>query len=390
MKLTTSYDVIVVGAGVMGSAAAYHLAGDGRQVLLLEQFQIGHTRGSSHGGSRIIRYTHAEIDFARLMPATFARWRQLEAESGEALLQMSGGLFMGPPDEAFLCEAQTTHQTLHHPYQVLTQAELSDRFPQFRLPAGWVALYQPDAGILAATRCVQTLARQASRRGADVREGTQVLRVEPSGEGVAVHCSGPAGAETLYARQVVISAGPWAQRLLAPLVSFPLPLQVTHQQLAYFPVEQPDLYAVERCPVYVFTAEPHFYGFPIYEQQGHVKVGQETINTTVNPDGPRMVDQENLRALCDTIGRTLVGVRPEPSHVDLCLYTETPNRDFIIDRHPDYPQILLAAGFSGRGFKFGIAVGRLVADLAATPPGSYASEFWLPRFALTRFAPAAQ
>jgi glycine/D-amino acid oxidase-like deaminating enzyme len=155
--------------------------------------------------------------------------------------------------------------------------------------------------------------------------------------------------------------------------------------VAYFAVDRPELYAVGSCPIYIFTADPHFYGFPIFERAGQVKVGQETLSNAISPEAPREVDKEALAKLSDTIGRTLVGVRPEPAHVELCLYTETPNRDFIIDRHPEYPQILIGAGFSGRGFKFAIGIGRLLADLAAGRPGSYDSEFWLPRFALTRF-----
>ncbi|RIK38431.1 MAG: N-methyl-L-tryptophan oxidase [Chloroflexi bacterium] len=381
-----SYDSIVIGAGVMGSAAAYHLAKDGRRVLLIEQFKVGHTHGSSHGGSRIIRYTHDDVAYVRLMPAIFELWRRLEAESGIPLLQMTGGLYLGPEDEAFLCGAQQALQTLQYPYESLSPTELPARFPQFRIPSGWLALYQEQSGILAATRCVETLARQAVRCGATVREQTQVQAVRPEGGGVAVRLAGAGGEETVYAAQAVITAGPWTQRLLAPLLPYALPLQVTHQQVAYFAVEQPDLYAVGRCPLYIFTALPHFYGFPIFERAGEIKVGMELVGTVVDPDAPRTAMDTAIPELSAAIERTLVGVRPEPTRVELCLYTETPNHHFIIDRHPEHPQILIAGGFSGRGFKFGIAVGRLLADLAASAPGVYESEFWLPRFAVTRFA----
>lgn len=380
------YDLIVIGAGVMGSAAAYHLAKDGRRVLLIEQFTIGHTHGSSHGGSRIIRYTHDDVAYVRLMPAIFELWRRLEAESGASLLQMTGGLYIGPEDEPFLRGAQHALHTLQYPYQVLSPDELPDRFPQFRLPAGWLALYQQESGILAATRCVETLAHQAVQHGATVRERTQVQAVTPAGDGVAVRLAGAGGEETLYAVQAVITAGPWIERLLAPLLPYRLPLQVTHQQVAYFAVEQPELYAVGRCPLYIFTALPHFYGFPIFERAGEVKVGMELVGSVVDPDAPRTATEAAISELSAAIERSLVGVRPQPTRVELCLYTETPNHHFIIDRHPEHPQILMGGGFSGRGFKFGIAVGRLLADLAASAPGVYESEFWLPRFAVTRFA----
>jgi monomeric sarcosine oxidase len=385
-KVRQMYDIVVVGAGVMGSAAAYHLARDGRRVLLIEQFSVGHTQGSSHGGSRIIRYTHDDVAYVRLMPAIFERWRQLEAESGAALLQMTGGLYLGPADEPFLCGAQHALQTLQYPYQVLSPTELPGHFPQFRLPPGWLALYQETSGILAATRCVETLVQQAVRHGATVREKTQVQAVLPNGDGVTLRLAGPGGEETILAAQAVICAGPWIGRLLAPLLPYPLPLQVTHQQVAYFAVEQPDLYAVGRCPLYIFTALPHFYGFPIFDRAGEVKIGMELVGSVVDPDTPRTVTAAAISELSAAIERSLVGVRPEPTRVELCLYTESPNHHFVIDRHPEHPQILMAGGFSGRGFKFGIAVGRLLADLAASAPGVYESEFWLPRFAITRFA----
>jgi glycine/D-amino acid oxidase-like deaminating enzyme len=147
---------------------------------------------------------------------------------------------------------------------------------------------------------------------------------------------------------------------------------------------------VGRCPLYIFTADPHFYGFPIFEMRGHVKIALELLNNPVDPDGPRQAAAGALRELSDAVRQTMVGVNPTPAQVELCLYTETPNRDFIIDRHPEHPQIFFGVGFSGRGFKFAIAVGRLLADLAQQPPGSYASEFWLPRYAVKRFAPEAR
>lgn len=389
MRTEKRYDVVVIGAGAMGSAAAYHLAGDGRRVLLVEQFQIGHTRGSSHGGSRIIRYTHREAEYTQLMPQLFALWQQLEAESGAHLLQMTGGLYIGPPDEPFLVGAQTSLSRFDHPYRLLTSEQVAREFPQFRLPRGWLGLVQEHSGILAASRCVTTLAQQAVRRGAALREQARVLSVEPSGDGVAVRVAGPSGNETIYADQAVVTAGPWAQRLLGPLLPAPLPLTVTHQQVTYFAVEQPELYAVGRCPLYIFTAIPHFYGFPIFEMPGHIKIGLELIDSQIDPDAERVVDQAAVGEVSAAVGEMMVGLAPRPAQVDFCLYTETPTRDFIIDRHPEHPQILFATGFSGRGFKFAIGMGRLLADLAASAAGEYRSEFWLPNFALQNFVPPA-
>jgi monomeric sarcosine oxidase len=370
----------------MGSATAYHLAQDGQRVLLLEQFTVGHMRGSSHGGSRVFRYAHDASDYARVMPKTLALWRRLEHESGETLLTMTGGLYIAAEHDAFLQSAAAVLRECAQPFHTLTSAELRRQFPQFILPADWVALYDVHSGILSASRCVLTMVQQAVRHGATLREETCVQAVEALANGVAVRTRGPRGDETLYAEQVVITAGPWAQRLLRPLIAYPLPLQVTHQQVTYVAVTRPDLYAPERCPLFLFSETPYFYGFPIHEWPGHLKIGLELLNTTVDPEGPRTVDGAVVDKVRAWAAETLVGVDPEPVRVDPCLYTETPNRDFIVDRHPDHPQIVIGAGYSGRGFKFAISMGRILADLTQSPPGVYNSDFWLPRYAVTRFA----
>jgi monomeric sarcosine oxidase len=384
---STTYDVIVIGAGGVGSAAAYHLAQAGRRVLLLEQFQVGHNRGSSHGGSRIIRYTHDIPDYARVMPQTFELWRRLERESGEHLLQMTGGLYLAPPDEPFLQGCQNALAQLNFPYRLLTANELHEEYPQFRLPAHWIALYQEHSGILAATRCVKTLAAQALRHGAEVREKTRAAAVIPLDDGVAVRVVQHGVEETIYARQAMITAGPWAGRFLKPLLPFTVPLRVTHQQVAYFAATRPELYTVGRFPIFIVTAHPHFYGFPIWERPGYVKIALEQTQVAVDPDQEQFINTQLAADLARLVAEQMVGLNPEPAIIEPCLYTETPNFDFVIDRHPQYPQILIAAGFSGRGFKHTIATGRLLVDLANSAPGVYDSPFWLERFRITRFAP---
>ncbi len=381
-----AYDAVIVGAGAMGSATAYHLAQSGQRVLLLEQFQVAHTRGSSHGGSRIIRYAHDSVDYTRWMPATYALWRALEAESGEALMRITGGLHIGLESDPFLHDAQQVLDTLQIPYSLLSVNEVNRQFPQFRLADHWKILWQEQTGILAASRCVQTLVAQARRHGAHLVENARVQEVLPTGNGVTVYYWQNGTLESVSADRAILTAGPWAQKLLQPLLGKALPLQPTHQQVAYFRVEKPEYFTPERCPVYVFfDSGPGLYGFPIFEHPGYVKVATELIDTKIDPDQELTIDPVALAALASMVAETLVGVEARPAWAECCRYTETPTRDFIIDRHPDYPQVLFAAGFSGRGFKHSIAIGRLLADLAAGEPGEYKSEFWLPRFALKNF-----
>lgn len=379
------YDVIIIGAGGVGSAAAYHCARDGKRVLLLEQFTVGHTRGSSHGGSRIIRYTHDQMEYADQMPATFDLWFDLERESGASLLTMTGGLYMGPEDEAWLAKSLQVSQALNFSYRILRGDEFQHAYPQFRIPANWYGIEQDQSGILAPSRSVAVMVSQAVRHGATVRELTPVAGVTPEEGGVVVRLE---TGETFNAERVIICAGPWAQRFFGKLVEFPVPLRVTRQQVAYFPVADPAAFAVGHFPLFIVTHDPHFYGFPIHERPGTLKIALEQTANTTDADEPREVDQALLNALSGLVGEYFNGVETTPVHVEPCLYTETPTRDFIIDRHPDYPQIVFGAGFSGRGFKHTIAVGRLLADLAQSDAGVYASPFWRESYRLTRFASA--
>jgi monomeric sarcosine oxidase len=379
-----AYDLVVVGAGGVGSAAAYHAARSGRRVLLLEQFSVGHTRGSSHGGSRIIRYTHDSPGLAGQMPATFQLWSELERESGVRLLQLTGGLYLARQNDAWLADCQATLAELDFAHQVMDAEELRRAYPQFNVPDEWWGIYQANTGILSASRCVETMVAQATQHGAEVRAETAVLAVEPDGEGVAVQL---VSGETVRGSRAILAAGPWSGRFLAELLAFGAPLRVTHQQVAYYAMQDPAAYAVGTFPIFIMTLEDHLYGFPIWERAGTIKIALEQTLRTVDPDGPRAVDDDLLARLSDLAATYLAGINPQPVHAEPCLYTETPTRDFVIDRHPQHPQIVIAAGFSGRGFKHTIAVGKLLVDLAFSDPGVYGGPFWQDSYRITRFAP---
>lgn len=379
------FDVIVIGAGAMGTAAAYHLSKDGKRTLLLEQYEIGHTRGSSHGGSRIIRYTHDTTAHARQMPQTFAMWRALEQETGRHLLQMTGGLYMGPPDRPFLIGARQTLDELGFPFEIHDAPALARRYPQFRIPEHWIAIDQEHTGMLAASRCVETMARRAVELGAVLREHTQVVGISPQADpdGVVVKAVGPQGKETLSAPQVVLCGGPWAPGFLQDLLPTPPSLRVTRQQVVYYPVAQADPYLPGSFPVFLCLGDEFVYGLPTWERPGTIKVSLEQETLTLDPTQPeRPVEAALLAQLNQAVAEYLPGVDPTPVDIQTCLYTETTTRDFVIDRHPEHPQIILAAGFSGRGFKHSIAVGRVLADLVAAEPGTYPGEFWLDAYRL--------
>lgn len=256
-------------------------------------------------------------------------------------------------------------------------------------PIGWRSI--SPAGILAASRAVETMVRQAVVHGATLQEECRVMALEPHKTGVTLALAGRTGREIIHAEQVVLAAGPWNGGFFAQLglnALLPAPLRVTHQQVVYFEVEkeQRSRYDPALCPVYICLPMPHFYGFPIWEQPGQIKIGLELDGAGVDPNThPRDVWAKPVAELCDLVANHLVGVIPKAVSAEACLYTHSPDQDFIIDRHPAHPQILLAGGFTGRGFKFTILIGQLLADLAALPAGDYSSPLWRDCFGLHRF-----
>ncbi len=378
------FEVIVVGAGGVGSAAAYHAAKAGRRTALLEQFEVGHRRGSSHGQSRIIRHSYADADYVSLAPPTFALWRELEADSDTDLLTQTGGVDLGPADHPQISARRAAFAAAGIAYREFQGPALATEFPQFTVPADWTLLQQDGAGILVADRCVATACRRAVDHGARLYQQTRVQDIRPDGEGVAVQISGPGGEEQLLADRVIVAAGPWAGRWLARL-GCPLALQVTHQQVVYFAVGDTPHFNPGQCPVYILFSDPFFYGFPIHERPGQIKMACELYGAPIDPDSsPLPPDAAGVEQARMLVSRHLAGIVPEPLSVETCRYTISANRDFIIDRHPEHPQIIFGGGFSGHGFKFAISMGRLLVDLAERPAGDYGSSLWRDRFGLLR------
>lgn len=377
------YDIIVIGAGGVGSATAYHCARDGKRVLLLEQFTIGHKRGSSHGESRVIRYTHNKLEHADQMPATYNLWWALERDSGAQLLTMTGGLYIAQEGESWMTNAAEVLEKLNFPHRTLRGEEFRSAYPQFNFPSDWYGIEQEHSGILAPSRSVAVMVSEAVKHGATVRELSPVAGVTPEQGGAVVRLE---SGETFNADRVIICAGPWASRFLGKLVKFDIPLRVTPQQVAYFPVTDVAAYTLGRFPLFIVSTDPYFfYGFPIHERPGTIKISLENTVSVINPDELREIQPELLAELSKVVGEFMNGVETTPVHVEPCLYTETPTHDFIIDRHPEYPQIVFGAGFSGRGFKHTIAVGRLLADLAQSDAGVYSSPFWRESYRISRF-----
>jgi sarcosine oxidase len=381
--MTSNFEYLIIGAGGMGSAAAYHLARDGRSVLLLEQFEIGHARGSSHGESRIIRLSYDQPTYVQLAQATYGLWADLEQEAGQTLVHRTGGLDLSAPFNPAFEACIASLSALRIQRELLTTDEIHRRFPAFRVADKTIGLYQADAGILPASQCVRVLIERALHYGALVIEHSPVRSIRLEDDGAEVRTE-----RAVYrCRKLIIAAGPWTAPLLAAL-GVTLPLTVTQEQYAFFAPHTPDRFQPERMPVFIHYGDPtgspciDHYGFPIFGRPG-VKVAEHRTGPIVTPDTRTFeVDAERLQRLSVYVRHTLPATRGEVLHAETCLYSNTPDQHFIIDRLPGYPHVALAAGFSGHGFKFAILVGRILADLVTQGTTPYPIDL----FSLKRFS----
>jgi sarcosine oxidase len=355
-----TYDAIVIGLGGMGSAALCHLARRGARVLGLEQFGIVHDLGSSHGRSRIIRLAYAEHpDYVPLLRRSYALWRALEATAGERLLIVTGGIDAGTRHSAIVRGSLASCAMHDLPHEVLDANALTRRFPGVRLSDDMVAVYQSDAGFLLPERCVAAHVAAAKASGAEVHTEEKVTMWQPEGDSVSVTTS-----KARYrARKLVVTAGPWARTLLPKLRHLALP---ERQVMLWTQPLRRALFEIGRFPVFNMEApEGRFYGFPAHETPAF-KIGKynHRRQRVDDPDTmDRTCDREDERVLREGIRRYFPDADGPVVEMKACLFTNSPDEHFIIDRLPDAPQVAIAAGFSGHGFKFCSVVGEILADL---------------------------
>jgi sarcosine oxidase len=373
----THYDAIVLGVGGMGSAAMYHLARRGLRVLGIERYNIPHEMGSSHGLTRIIRLAYYEHpSYVPLLRRAYELWRQLENTVQERLLIITGSIDASREDGEVFKGSKASCDIHHLPHAVLDDRELNTRFPGYRLPKGIAAVYQPDGGFLLSERCIVAHVMAAQELGAEVHGQERVIGWEPKGHGVALQTD----RARYNAAKLVICAGAWGAKLVPELAALALP---ERQVLAWFQPMRPALFRVHTFPVFNMAVEEgRYYGFPIYGIPGF-KVGRyHHLDQRVDPDHmDREAHREDEEVLRRFTARYFPDAAGPTMSLKTCLFTNTPDEHFILDRHPQLPQVCIAAGFSGHGFKFCSVVGEIMADLAQT---GY-SQHHLGLFRLQRF-----
>jgi sarcosine oxidase len=355
------YDVIVIGLGGMGSAAAYHLAARGQRVLGLEKFTPAHDKGSSHGGSRIIRQSYFEDPaYVPLLLRAYELWEQLANDTGLEVYRLTGGLFIGAPDAMTVAGSQRASQVWDLPHEMLDAEEIRRRFPTLSPYPGDIALYEAKAGFARPEMTVAAHINLAESAGADLHFGEPVIEWSETAGGVSVTTA----RGTYTAGQVVICPGAWAPALLA---EFGIPITVERQVLYWFD-PRAGTTPFEEHPIWIHedSTGMQAYGFPAIDGPGGgVKVAFFRKGVVCTPETiDRTVREAEISEMRDRVARVVPALDGPCLHSATCMYSNTPDEHFVIARHPDSENITVACGFSGHGFKFVPVVGEILADLA--------------------------
>jgi sarcosine oxidase len=358
--MQVTYDLIVIGVGGMGSATVYHAARRGLKVLGLEQFDIPHALGSSHGINRIIRLAYYEDPrYVPLLRRAYALWRELENRVGERLLFITGGIDAGRADSRTVQGSLLSCRQHHLPHEELDAAELRHRFPGYRLAADMVGIYQPDAGFLLSERCIVAYVMAAQDMGAEVHAREGVVEWRPDADGISVTTT----RDKYRARKLIITAGPWARTLVPSLQRAAVP---ERQVLIWTQPRRPEYFRLDAFPVFNFEApEGRFYGFPVYGIPGF-KFGKyhhrgeqvddlDRMDRECHPEDEEVLREGIRRYFPDADGPTMA--------MKACLFTNSPDEHFILDVLRDNPDVGVAAGFSGHGFKFCSVIGEIMTEL---------------------------
>jgi sarcosine oxidase len=360
--LSKDYDVVVLGLGALGSGAAYWLAKRGARVLGLEQFEFGHARGSSHDWSRIIRLSYFTPAYVQLAKEAYGAWESLEGDAGERVIFKTGGLDIGPRDGAIpLSNYANSMRTCGVPFEELDAAEIRRRWPSWRIGDEIHGLFQADSGVVAAERATAALRAAAQSFGATLRENAAVTALRAANGEIDVEAAG----ERHRAGKLVVAAAAWTPRVLAQF-GVRLPFEVTKEQAIYFKARDLASFAFGAFPIWIWMDDPSFYGFPVFGEADAVKVTQDAGGKPVDPDTRGFEEDTDITArVAAFLERYLPGALGPVVRLKTCLYALTPDRDFVVDKLPEHPNVSVAVG-GGHGFKFASVIGRILSDLVLT------------------------
>ncbi len=354
------YDVIIVGAGSMGMAAGYYLSRTNQSILLLDAHTPPHDQASHHGETRIIRHAYGEGEAYVPLALTAQRlWYELEQISGRSLFLNTGVLNAGQRSSHSMQTIIKSAQQYDLPLEILTAEEVKTRWSGLTMPDDYIGCFEPTSGVLKCEECIEAYRDLAVANGVDIRTNAKVTTLTAHANGVDV----TVGQDTYSANALIVAAGAWSGPLLEQ-IGLSLPLSPVRKTFAWFKAEE-EVFNDTVFPAFAFdTPAGYYYGFPSIGRAG-LKIGRHDGGIPVDPNQPRRPFGQETGDLTDLqqFTNTFMPAIDTLAHGKTCLYTMTPDEDFIIDLHPDYPHIAIAAGFSGHGFKFSSLVGKVLSEL---------------------------
>ncbi len=348
-------NIAVIGLGAAGASTCRQLARRGHKVSAFEQFTIGSDKGSSFGESRIIRYTYPDAFYTRLMGRAYDLWREIQVEARQELLVQTGIMIIGTPHQPAFQDVVSSLRASGVEFTLITPEECKELAPAIRLQSHECAIFQAEGGFLRATRCVQAISAQAANCGAILLENMEVRSIEDSPTGVDLVFKD--GSRRSFDK-VVVAAGPWVGKLLSPS----LPVTVTRQEIGYFKIDHgAQDFESNRMPVWIDLKNLN-YGFPLDGVIDGVKAASHKTGAIVDPDRlPRSQDSLYQQALAADVQKRLPGLSDRIVKSQVCMYTNTPDEDFILDWAPGSDRVYIVSGCSGHGFKFTPLLGEIAA-----------------------------
>ena len=368
MILNNSFDVIVIGVGSMGSATSYYLAKRGYKVLGLEQFDISHEFGSHAGQSRIIRKAYFEHPgYVPLLERAYENWEALEWETGKQVYYKTGLLYAGNPNNEMIKGVERSAGLYNIDLDQMNIAAAADQFPQFKFPDDFEILFEPEAGFITPEKAIRLYASQAKKNGAVIHSNEKVINWKKDKNIILVKTD----KQTYQCDKLIITAGAWAGKMIPGLAD---KIKVTRQFVAWIKTKNDDQFRLNKFPCWMISDdEKHgcYYGFPLLDTEkfgepAGLKLAHHFPKEVTDPDKvDRRATENDIQNLNYCLNKYLPGVFDSILHTKICLYANSPDENFIIDKLPDYEEnVSIACGFSGHGFKFASVVGEILADLA--------------------------
>ena len=368
MTLNNSFDVIVIGVGSMGSATSYYLAKRGYKVLGLEQFDISHEFGSHAGQSRIIRKAYFEHPgYVPLLERAYENWEALEWETGKQVYYKTGLLYAGNPNNEMIKGVERSAGLYNIDLDQMNIAAAADQFPQFKFPDDFEILFEPEAGFITPEKAIRLYASQAKKNGAAIHSNEKVIDWKKDKNIILLKTD----KQTYQCDKLIITAGAWAGKMIPGLAD---KIKVTRQFVAWIKTKNDDQFQLNKFPCWMISDDlKHgcYYGFPLLDTEkfgepGGLKLAHHFPNEVTDPDKvDRLTTEKDIQNLNYCLNKYLPGVFDSILHTKICLYANSPDENFIIDKLPGYEEnVSIACGFSGHGFKFASVVGEILADLA--------------------------